>query len=108
LSAFHTRHTSSLLIHDAADRIAAEFAAAGYAEVVKLPWVRNGRTADNVVCTKAGGGGGSSIVIVCAHYDSRAENLSSATVRAPTTTPAASPPSSRSLGCSQVWICQRP
>ncbi|MGR6963957.1 M28 family metallopeptidase [Geodermatophilus sp. URMC 61] len=83
LAGLPTRHTFSPHIHRAADLIAATFTAAGYAEVVKLPWIRNGRTADNVVCTKPGTSGGGRIVILCAHYDCRMESLGDSSARAP-------------------------
>ena len=83
LAALHTRHTFSPNIGPAADLIAGEFTAAGYPDVVRLPWTRNGHTADNVVCTKPGTSGSGRIAILCAHYDSRMETLSDSTTRAP-------------------------
>jgi hypothetical protein len=83
LASFHSRHTFSSHIGPAADWIVGRFTAAGYADVVKLPWTRSGHTADNVVCTKPAAGSGGRIVIVCAHYDSRMETLGDSTARAP-------------------------
>jgi Zn-dependent M28 family amino/carboxypeptidase len=83
LAALPTRHTFSQHIHRAADLITAEFAAAGHDDVVKLPWIRNGHTADNVICTKSGTNGNSRVIILCAHYDCRMENLGNSTARAP-------------------------
>ncbi|MGY1761584.1 M28 family metallopeptidase [Geodermatophilus sp. SYSU D00779] len=83
LAALPTRHTFSPHIHQAADLIAAAFTAAGHDEVVKLPWIRDGHTADNVVCTKPGTNGDGRIVILCAHYDCRMESRDNSSARAP-------------------------
>ncbi len=83
LAALPTRHTFSPHIHQAADLITAGFTAVGHDEVVKLPWIRDGHTADNVICTKPGTHGDSRIVILCAHYDCRMESRDNSTARAP-------------------------
>jgi hypothetical protein len=83
LAAFHTRHTFSSNIGPAADWIVGQFTAAGYADVVRRPWTREGHSADNVVCSKPGTSTSGRVVIVCAHYDSRMERLADATARAP-------------------------
>ncbi|MEU9117368.1 M20/M25/M40 family metallo-hydrolase [Streptomyces sp. NPDC048483] len=83
LAAFHTRHTFSPQLGEAATRIAEQFTAAGYTDVARRTWSHAGHSADNVVCTKPATGNGGPVIIVCAHYDSRMEDLDNATARAP-------------------------
>lgn len=83
LAALHTRHTFSPDIGPAAEGLSNTFKAAGYTDVTRRPWTHAGHGADNVVCTKPGTGHGEPVLIVCAHYDSRMEDLSDATARAP-------------------------
>lgn len=83
LAAFHTRHTFSPHLGEAAARISDQFTAVGYTDVVRRPWSHAGHSADNVVCTKPGTGSGGPVIIMCAHYDSRMEDLGNATARAP-------------------------
>ncbi|CUM42807.1 M28 family peptidase [Streptomyces gardneri] len=83
LASFHTRHTFSPLVEQAAEEIANRFKAAGYSDVTLRTWSNAGHSADNVICTKPGTDAGSPVIILCGHYDSRMENLNDATARAP-------------------------
>ncbi|WP_329105400.1 M28 family metallopeptidase [Streptomyces sp. NBC_01439] len=83
LAAFHTRHTFSSLIGEAAEEIVSRFEAAGYTDVVRRTWTNAGHSADNVICTKPGTVAGRPVIIVCAHYDSRMADLNNTTARAP-------------------------
>ncbi|MFI9203110.1 M28 family metallopeptidase [Streptomyces sp. NPDC053048] len=83
LAAFHTRHTFSPHLAQAAAHIADRFTTAGYTDVARRTWSHSGHSADNVVCTKQDTTSGEPVVVVCAHYDSRMQDLDDATARAP-------------------------
>ena len=83
LSAFHTRHTKSTYINQAADWLVNQFKNLGYTDVMKHPYSHSGYQLSNVVCTKAGTGNTDKVTIVCGHYDCIMENSGDATARAP-------------------------
>jgi hypothetical protein len=83
LTSFPTRHTLSPENDTAAQWLRAQFEASGYADVSFHDFAIDDRTRHNVVCIKPGADTARGILVVCAHYDSRAKDLSDIGTRAP-------------------------
>lgn len=83
LTAFHTRHTRSVLIGAVAALVRDRFRQLGYTDIVLHDYVRDNLRLSNVVCTKKGEAISNELLLVCAHYDSRMENLENAVAPAP-------------------------
>jgi hypothetical protein len=83
LAAYPTRHTFSTHVGSAADHLVARFVACGYAAAAKIAWARSGHSGNNVIAVKPGSGPGARVFVLCAHYDSRMQDLSDSTARAP-------------------------
>ncbi|HEX2057566.1 MAG TPA: M20/M25/M40 family metallo-hydrolase [Actinomycetota bacterium] len=83
LSAFHTRHSASAFIGQAADWIKARFTAFGYADVAFHEYAFGNGTLKNVVCTKPGTDPQPRVVVLCGHYDCIMEDHDDAVARAP-------------------------
>lgn len=83
LCAFHTRHTLSAYIDQAAAYLRDEFLAMGYADVNFHTYIKNGLSLKNVVCTKPGTGDSGQVVVLCGHYDCIMEQHANADARAP-------------------------
>ncbi len=85
LSSFHTRHTKSTYINEAAEWLLNEFRNLGYDDVIY--YTPRERLDDlefqlkNIICKKKGST--DKTIIICAHYDSRMENLNDSVSRAP-------------------------
>ena len=85
LSSFHTRHTKSAYINEAAGWLLNEFRNVGYDDVI---YYTPRETLDdlelqlkNIICKKKGNS--DKTIIICAHYDSRMEDLDDSVSRAP-------------------------
>lgn len=83
LSAFHTRHTLSIYIDQAAAYLRDEFLAMGYTDVDFHTYIKNGHSLKNVVCTKPGTSASGQVVVLCGHYDCIMEQHADAESRAP-------------------------
>ncbi|MEA3338018.1 MAG: M20/M25/M40 family metallo-hydrolase, partial [Chloroflexota bacterium] len=70
LSSYHTRHTQSTYIDQAATWLSSQFSGFGYGSVVSHQYSREGHQLKNIICTKPGSDSNPKLVIVCAHYDS--------------------------------------
>jgi Zn-dependent M28 family amino/carboxypeptidase len=80
LAAFHTRHTESKFIDDAANWLKGELKIS-HANVTFHNYTESGYKLKNVICQK--NGSSDKVILVCAHYDSRMENLEDEESRAP-------------------------
>lgn len=85
LSSYHTRHTQSTFINEAADWLLNTFKNMGYDDVSFHNYTENidgkNYALKNVICKKAGFNKKS--ILVCAHYDSRMKNLADFQSRSP-------------------------
>lgn len=85
LSSYHTRHTKSKYINEAADWLKNEFESIGYEDVLFHEFIERMGDCEyklkNIVCNKKGNNRKS--IIICAHYDSRMEAKSDHISRAP-------------------------
>jgi Zn-dependent M28 family amino/carboxypeptidase len=77
LSSYHTRHSKSMFINEAADWLVNTFKNMGYDDVSFHNYTENidgkNYALKNVICKKAGFN--KKCILVCAHYDSRMKNL---------------------------------
>src|SRR5215510_12056668 len=77
LSSFHTRHTKSTDINEAAEWMLKKFRNQGYDDVIyHIPKERLGGLElqlKNIICKKRGST--DKTIIICAHFDSRMEDL---------------------------------
>jgi acetylornithine deacetylase/succinyl-diaminopimelate desuccinylase-like protein len=83
LSAFHTRHTKSVYLHQAALWLEDRFKGFGYKDVEFHSYTKGEHDLENVVCTKPGSSTSARINVLCGHYDCRMENLDDYASRAP-------------------------
>jgi monoamine oxidase len=83
LAGFHTRHTLSDLNNKAAEWIQQQFQAFGYEHVKLHPFAIGDVERTNVLCTKSGEDSADEHMIICAHFDSRMQDLSDSSSRAP-------------------------
>jgi Peptidase family M28 len=81
LASFHTRHTKSRFIDEAANWLKGELEKVSETNVTFHNYTESGYKLKNVICQKTGSS--DNVILVCAHYDSRMENLEDAESRAP-------------------------
>jgi Zn-dependent M28 family amino/carboxypeptidase len=81
LSSFHTRHTKSPLINQAAYWLKNELLSLGYSNVYFHDYVESDYQLKNVICRKQGIT--PKVIIICAHYDSIMEDANNAEERSP-------------------------
>jgi Zn-dependent M28 family amino/carboxypeptidase len=85
LSSFHTRHSKSTIINDAAEWLLNEFKNIGYSNAFYHTYNTNIDNKEyqlkNVICEKKGEN--DKIIIICAHYDCIMEDLQDHNSRAP-------------------------
>ena len=85
LSSFHTRHSKSKQINEAADWLKNEFKNMGYDNADFHHYRENldgeNYNLKNIICKKSGAN--SKCVLICAHYDSRIKNLGDSISRSP-------------------------
>jgi hypothetical protein len=81
LTSFHTRHTKSGFIDQAANWLKDELEKISQASVTFHNYAEGGYKLKNIVWHK--NGSSDKVILVCAHYDSRMENLEDSESRAP-------------------------
>ena len=85
LSSYHTRHSESKFINEAAKWLRNEFKDMGYGDVIFHNYTEkiNGNDYDlkNVICNKKGTN--NKTILICAHYDSRIKNIEDSDSRSP-------------------------
>src|SRR5215216_1038895 len=85
LSSFHTRHTKSTYINEAAEWLKREFENIGYDNVPNHEYKEridgNEYNLKNIICKKDGNN--NKCILICAHYDSRMEDEDDYTSKAP-------------------------
>jgi hypothetical protein len=81
LASFHTRHTKSRFIDQAANWLKDELEKISQANVTFHKYTESGYDLKNIVCHQKGSS--DKVILVCAHYDSRMENLEDSESRAP-------------------------